>query len=182
MTGSVVDLNPHLNYQSPETTASNVDLSIGDPRGIAWSADGTRGYVTGMGSDNLIIIDSQGNRVGQINTGQGPTGLALDNVRGQIYVWNRFDGSLSTIAISNQAVITTLPLFNPTPAVITNGRPFLYDTHLTSGLGQASCASCHVDGRTDRLAWDLGDPTSTMTVIASTNANFAAPLPASTNN
>ena len=29
---------------------------------------------------------------------------------------------------------------------------------LTSGLGVTACESCHVDGRMDGLAWDLGDP------------------------
>ncbi len=178
---TVVDLNPHLNYLAPQTSSSQAALSIGDPRGIAWSADGTRGYVTGMGSDNLIIIDAQGNRVTNIDVGQGPTGLALDEPRSRVYIYNRFDGSISTVAISNQAVVATLPLFDPTPTVIKTGRPFLYNTHLTSGLGQAACASCHVDARMDRLAWDLGDPTGTMAAIDST-FNFAAPLPASTNN
>ena len=168
LTKSVVDLNPHLTYQTPQIPQAQADLSIGDPRGIAWSADGTRGYVTGMGSDNLIIIDSQGNRVTNVDVGQGPTGLALDESRGRIYIYNRFDSSISTVAISNAAVIATSLIFNPTPAVISAGRPFLYDTHLTSGLGQAACASCHVDSRMDRLAWDLGDPTGTMGLIDST--------------
>ena len=33
------------------------DLSIGDPRGVAWESDGLQGYVTGMGSNNLIVVD-----------------------------------------------------------------------------------------------------------------------------
>ncbi|HXI50395.1 MAG TPA: hypothetical protein VNH84_02795, partial [Candidatus Saccharimonadales bacterium] len=52
--------------------------------------------------------------------------------------------------------------FDPTPASIKAGRRLLYDSHSNSGLGQASCASCHVDGRFDRLAWDLGDPSANM--------------------
>ena len=40
---------------------------------------------------------------------------------------------------------------------------------MTSGLGQASCASCHVDARTDRLAWDLGDPAGEMVTRRDTN-------------
>ena len=51
-----------------------------------------------------------------------------------------------------------MPFFDPTPAAIKIGRKHLYDTHENSGLGQIACASCHVDARMDRLAWDLGDP------------------------
>src|SRR5262249_23472778 len=36
--------------------------------------------------------------------------------------------------------------------------PFLYDSLLTSSNGEASCASCHLFGDMDDLAWDLGDP------------------------
>jgi DNA-binding beta-propeller fold protein YncE len=184
LTNHLLDLSPHLNYQTPLVLDSLRQLSLGDPRAILWSSDGTRGYITGMDSGNLIVIDAQGNRVGTnppIDLGEGPTGMALDEGRGRLYVYNRFDGSISTVDISNQVVAATLPLFDPTPAVIKTGRPFFYDSHMTSGLGQAACASCHVDGRNDGLAWDLGDPTSTIQVIDST-CNFANPLPAVTNN
>ena len=127
LTNQVLDLNPHLNYQTPVIPESQRELSIGDPRGIVWSPDGTRGYITGMGSGNLIIVDAQGNRVGTnppIDLGEGPTGMALDAGRGRLYVYNRFDGSISTVDITNQIVTKVLPLFDPTPAVIKTGRPF----------------------------------------------------------
>ena len=184
LTNTVVDLNPHLDYRSRQVSSNEVMMSVGDPRGIVWSSDGARGYVTGMGSDNLLIIDANGNRAGlapAINVGLGPTGLALDESRGRLYIYNRFDDSISTIDTSAQTVVTTLPLFDPTPPVIKTGNPFLYNTHQTSGLGQLACASCHVDARFDRLAWDLGDPTDVVGVIG-TNYNFANFPPAATNN
>src|SRR5262249_44540250 len=59
-----------------------------------------------------------------------------------------------------------------TPSTIKNGRKFLYDTHLNSGLGLVSCGSCHADSRFDRLAWDLGDPTGAVkTFDENCNAN-----------
>ena len=39
-----------------------------------------------------------------------------------------------------------------------NGRRFLYDAPHTSGHGDTACASCHIFGDFDSLAWDLGDP------------------------
>lgn len=176
---TVSDLNPHLNYQTPTVSSAERDLSIGDPRGIVWSSDGNTGYVTGMGSDNLISIDRQGNRVGPapIDVGAGPTGLALDETRGRLYVYNHFDDSISTVDTPTGTVTNTLQLFDPTPSVIKLGRPLLYNTHKTSGLGQASCASCHVNAQSDRIAWDLGDPTGEMKPI--TNGNF---LDTGTNN
>ena len=183
LTDTVSDLNPQLTYQTPLVSQDLRDESIGDPRGIVWSADGSRGYVTGMGSDNLIIIDAQGNRAGlapTINVGQGPTGMALDESRNRLYIYNRFDGSLSTVDTIAQSVTNTLSLLDPTPPVIKAGRPHIYNTQQTSGLGQISCASCHVDTRSDRLAWDLGVPTDPLAVIS--NANFANFPPVVTNN
>ncbi len=162
---TINDLNGHLNYQSPSIAQAQRDLSVGDPRGAIWNAAGTRLYITGMGSNNLIVVNRDGQRVStatSIETGTGPTGIVMDDARQRAYVWNHFDKSISVIDILSEKEITRTAVFDPTPAVISEGRPFLYDTHLTSGLGQASCGACHVDARIDRLAWDLGDPGSDM--------------------
>jgi YVTN family beta-propeller protein len=155
------DLNPHLDYLLPTIPQAERDKSIGDPRGIVWTADGQRGFVSGMGSNNVVVIDAAGNRAGlheTIEVGQGPIGLALDEPRGRLYVHNRFEGSISVVDLATETETERIALFDPTPIEIKAGRPQLYDTHATSGLGQAACASCHVDARMDRLAWDLGNP------------------------
>ena len=160
-----VDLNPHLTYiPGPNFTPipqNQRELSIGDPRGIAWTADGQRGYVTGMGSNNVIVIGPSGARLNArpIGVGEGPTGIVLDEPRGRAYVLNKFDATISTINLTNDEEDSPrVGLFDPTPPAIKIGRKHLYDTHLNSGLGHTSCASCHFDARMDRLAWDLGDP------------------------
>ncbi|MCB1610480.1 MAG: hypothetical protein KDI60_01665 [Xanthomonadales bacterium] len=156
---SVRDLNSHLSYVSSTVPQSERNRSIGDPRAIVWRADGQRGWVAGLGSNNVIAIDASGARVGNpIAVGEGPVGLALDNARNRLYVWNHFEASLSLVDSAAGQEISRTPVFNPLPTAIRAGRPLLYDTHRTSGLGQVSCGSCHVDGRMDRLAWDLGDP------------------------
>lgn len=183
-TNQVKDLNPHLDYLTPTIAEFERNKSIGDPRGIIWNANGDRGYITGMGSDNLIVVDGNGQRIPGTNAvialGKGPTGMALDDTHGRLYVWNRFDATISVINTVTLTVIVTVPVFDPTPAAIKLGRPNLYDTHKTSGLGQAACGSCHVDVRFDRLAWDLGDQTGIMKNL--TNANFGRQPPAITNN
>ncbi len=182
LTNVVTDLNPHLDYIARMIPQVERDKSLGDPRGIVWSSDGTRGYVTGMGSDNLAIINTNGQRIATnsaIALGKGPTGLALDEARNRLYVWNRFGGTISVVDTIAESVVQTVSLFDPTPTPIKLGRPHLYDTHKSSGLGQASCGSCHVDVRFDRLAWDLGDQLGTMKNL--TNANFGLGPPPATN-
>jgi len=173
---SVVDLNAgHLEYTESNIPQSERDKSLGDPRAIVWTSDGTKGFVAGMGSNNLVVIDPSGARAGlspTIEVGEGPTGLALDEARDSLYVLNRFAATISVVNVSSQTVVETIPFFDPTPAAIKAGRKHLYDTHASSGLGQISCASCHVDARMDRLAWDLGDPSGVVTPLTNLNLGF----------
>ena len=157
---TVVDLNPHLDYSTASVSASERSKSLGDPRGIIWSSDGTRGYIAGMGSGNLVVIDAQGSRITTqpMPLEEGPTGLALDETRHRLYILNRFAATISVLDATTLTIVTNTSFYDPTPEVIRAGRKHLYDTHRNSGLGQLACASCHVDGRFDRLAWDLGNP------------------------
>lgn len=171
---AVSDLNQHLTYGTtipfvaiPQTER---DKSLGDPRAIVWNAGGSRGYVAGMGSNNIAIIDDAGTRVGRIGNasditievGEGPTGLALDASRDRLYVLNKFSASISVVDLATETEIDQVAFHDTTPSAIKTGRKHLYDTHRNSGLGHIACASCHVDSRMDRLAWDLGDPSGDM--------------------
>lgn len=176
--GVVKDLNSHLDYSFFTVPQAQRDRSIGDPRAIAFAPSGDRAFVAGMGSNNLTVVDADGDRTGAPDTiavGQGPSGLAVSNTHNAMYVLNRFDATISVVDLGSNSVVATAAYYDPTPDPIRDGRPFLYDTHLTSGLGQASCASCHVDGRTDRLAWDLGDPTSTVDPLTGNNLGAGIP-------
>jgi DNA-binding beta-propeller fold protein YncE len=158
----VLDLNPHLLdlYDSGITTLPMADRkpSIADPRAIVWNAEGTVGYVAGLGSNNIVLIDSEGGRIAHLPVGEGPTGLALDDANARLFVLNRFESSVVEIDTAARTITQSLSLFDPTPAAITQGRKFLFDAHLTSGLGTTACAACHLDGRIDQLAWDLSVP------------------------
>jgi YVTN family beta-propeller protein len=173
------DLNAHLDYASPTVPQGTRDLALADPRGIVWNVAGTRAFVSGMGSNNVIVIDAQGRRAGlapTIEVGEGPTGLALDEARGQLYVLNKFAASISVVSLALETESARVAFFDPSPRAIKRGRRHLYDAHETSGTGVVSCAACHVDARMDRLAWDLGDPAGAMkTVDASQNLGMGLP-------
>ncbi len=155
----ISDLNPHVDYAHERLPVAQRALSLGDPRGIVWRADGQRGWVSGLGSNNVLPINADGSRAGTpISVGEGPTGMVHDAARDRLYVWNHFELSLSVVDAQAGIELERIDVFNPLPAAIREGRPFLYDTHRTSGQGQVSCGTCHVDARMDRLAWDLGDP------------------------
>ncbi len=101
--------------------------------------------------------------VGSGNPMAGPRGLALrygiPGVPGdpgdRLYVMNRLDNSIAEVDPVSEKVLRVRALQNdPTPPYIRKGRRFLYDAGL-SGNGFDACASCHIDGRSDGLGWDL---------------------------
>jgi hypothetical protein len=61
---------------------------------------------------------------------------------------------VSVIDTNTETQIAHMPVHNPEPALVRNGRPVLYDAMLSSSNGEASCAACHVFGDFDSLAWD----------------------------
>lgn len=175
---TVADLNPHLDYSVPTLPQALRDLSLGDPRAIAWTQDGLRGFVAGMGSNNLVVVDATGARVASsepIEVGEGPTGVVVDDARGVAYVLAKFESAISVVSLRAEREVQRVPFHDASPAAIKLGRKHLYDTHANSGLGQVSCASCHVDARTDHLVWDLGDPSGATKPLTGQNVGAGIP-------
>jgi YVTN family beta-propeller protein len=162
---SVQDLNAHVDFNNPAGTSAERALSLALPADLARASDGTL-YVAATSSAKVGFLDSNGAVAGRIPVGQGPTGLALDDVGQKLYVLNRFDQTVSTVDTATKAQVSNVSIgFNPEPSVVRNGRRFLYDATNFSAHGTVSCASCHPSGHRDGLAWDLGDPTGSMVTV-----------------
>jgi len=156
------DLNPHVNYSVTPGPASDADSALGTPTGAAWSANAQRVYVTSLASNRLGVIASPAGGaatiLARVPTAAGPTGVVVDDARGRLYVVGRFRNELQTLRSDHFAEVARAWIgFDPTPDEIVNGRKFFYGG-FTSGHGEQSCASCHVFGDFDNIAWDLGDP------------------------
>ena len=161
-TGAVtpVHLNGHIDYGSTPGPPGEIALSLAQPTDVRFTPDGTKAYVAALGSNKLGVLDGTTAAViGRVPVGQGPVGLAMASDGQRVYALNRFSGTISVVQTSNDQVLATVSLgFDPTPAAIRLGRPFLYDAALSSGHGDASCASCHAFANFDNIAWDLGNP------------------------
>lgn len=170
------DLNPHLPDSGSSVPVDLREISMGDPRALVWDASGEFAYVAGKGSNNVIRLLANGERdpgFAPIDVGAGATGLVLDG--DLLYVHEHFDAAVSLVDLVSGQVLTRVTHHDPTPGPVKEGRSFLYDTHMTSGMGQVSCASCHVDARTDRLSWDLGDPSHDVELFTEV-CNMGLPL------
>jgi YVTN family beta-propeller protein len=155
---SVSDLNSHVDFNNPAGTDAERALSLAMPADIKRAADGTV-YVAATSSAKVGFLDSLGAVQGRINVGNGPTGLAVDDARGRLYVLNRFDQTISIVDTASKAQTAVVAVgFNIEPASVRSGRDFLYDAASFSAHGTVSCASCHLNGHRDGQAWDLGNP------------------------
>lgn len=134
---------------------------------MAITGDGKKLYVTAFGSSKVGVFKTTEleadtfvpNTTDQISvSGGGPVGVVLDEARNRLYVLTRFDNGISIVDLRRKREIAHLLMYNPEPASVVKGRRFLYDASFTSSHGDSSCASCHIFGDFDSLAWDLGDP------------------------
>ncbi|NNE45014.1 MAG: hypothetical protein HKN12_12475, partial [Gemmatimonadetes bacterium] len=123
------------------------------------SSGGTEIYVAALGSRKVGVLDAAGNIVRRIDVGDGPAGVALDETRNRLYVVNRFASSLSVVDLTDDSSVEVPLGFDPSHPDIRDGRALLYDGELSSAHGDLACATCHIFGGMDNIAWDLGDPT-----------------------
>lgn len=178
------DLNPNINYKilpNPHALSS----ALGQPTAAVFDPGGDFFWVAAFGTDRVAKVSTAGSVLSFIEVGpstgstvnpqtkRGPRGLAVNGPANTLYVLNRLSNTISVINTTIKKVMSEIPVgsYDPTPVEITNGRGFLYDAKL-SGNGTGACASCHIDGDMDHLAWDLGNPGGTMTTVVSNGQTF----------
>ncbi|MGE3172844.1 MAG: YncE family protein [Planctomycetota bacterium] len=154
---------------------------VSQPTDVALLESGgavSRIALTGYHSDDILVLtpaNVSGGYVRQLLTFVpfdssysvvGPRGLAFNGSGSLLFVNGRLDNSLRVVDMSTVQQVGAVHLQDPTPAHIRTGRQFLYSTRfsvpttsttLPKPPGFVSCASCHIDGRTDGLLWDLSD-------------------------
>jgi len=164
-------LNKHIDYDVRPAPSGTKARSLAIPTGIAVQDRGASlaplVYVAALGSSKIGVFDAAQLENDTFTpsasshipvSGGGPTGLVVDAARNRLYVLTRFDNAVSVVDLGTRTEIKHVSLYNPEPASLVAGRSFLYDAVRTSSNGEASCATCHVFGDFDSLAWDLGNP------------------------
>ncbi|HEY6167669.1 MAG TPA: hypothetical protein VI454_06490 [Verrucomicrobiae bacterium] len=170
-TMTYTNLEPVISTNLPNLTAKSNALA--QPTSIVFDPSGSHLWLAAFGTDRIAKVDPNGTVLARIEVGspaaagagadprnkRGPRGLALHAAANRLYVLNRLANSLTVVDTTANSVVRELPVgsFDPTPAVIRQGRGFLYDAKL-SGAGVVSCASCHIDSEMDMIAWNLGNP------------------------
>jgi YVTN family beta-propeller protein len=186
-TVQVRHLNKHIDYgllPAPPTTKNH---SLATPLDMVFSSDGSKLYVAAFGSSKVGVFDTtslendsfqpavQSSQYISVSGG-GPAGLALNSAGTRLYVYTRFRHAISVVDTLGRVELGSVPIRDPEPAHVVEGRSMLYDAFVTSSNGEASCSSCHIFGDLDSLAWDLGDPdgdvtTNTIPFVIGTGAD-----------
>ena len=125
---------------------------------------GARAFVACLGDSTIVALDAAtGAVVDEFETVGLPAGLAVDNARGLLFVQGRGSKSVRAydiLAGHAPAGRARALAYDPEPQAVDKGRLHLYDARASSGAGTGnmSCASCHISGHGDFVAWDLGNP------------------------
>ncbi|HEY4244982.1 MAG TPA: c-type cytochrome [Kofleriaceae bacterium] len=151
------------------TQLASALMSQNQPRAIAWDAAHDALYVAGMGTNSLLQIKdasqlsiNQGETLA-IGEGCGPDGLAIAP-DGNVLVWCSFsrtvvhvdavgsDGKLSPFAIKAGPEVVASALSTQQH----QGMVLFHSAEpRISQSGFLACATCHPDGRTDGLSWQI---------------------------
>lgn len=151
----------NLDDSVPSTPAIDYDptKAVGQPYALTFTTSGY-GLIAGLLTDNVTIATPQGVPFFEWNLAPGsiPRQTLLDN-SGQlvfVYCWgtNKID---TYVLVPNPAVVLSLDLgLDPAPKLVKQGRAIFY-AGANSLHGNLSCATCHVEGRTDMELWNLSN-------------------------
>lgn len=143
--------------------------TVGQPFALAFDAYG-QAFITGLLTDNVMILDSSGvpRLEWQIPVSEGraiPRGLLLRAVTSEdqgnvlVYCWgdNRVREHHYDIGAGTAPVVNTfVPTADLTPQQLKDGRA-LFFSGANSQFQNLSCATCHVEGGSDMLVWNLSN-------------------------
>jgi YVTN family beta-propeller protein len=152
-----VDLEP----VPPANPAPGTQLAT--PFGIQVSGVDSTIVAVAAASSRLFTMDvATGTVLGRVDVGAIPRGLVLESDGGGApsvaWVLNSIEDSVSRVDVSNPAApheTARIPLDDPTRPDVKRGEIRFNDAD-GSTTGTFACASCHPDGNTDQLLWNLG--------------------------
>jgi len=135
-----------------------LDRSVGQPYSIEFDASGNA-LITGLLTDNVTALRPGTSFLTELDLAPGsiPRQTMLWGTSSLfVYCWGTnvvemwdLNGTWTQLAVLDLG-------HDPTPAIIKQGRKVFYDASHSLNNNQ-SCASCHVEGTTDMITWELSD-------------------------
>ncbi|MBM3684783.1 MAG: hypothetical protein FJW83_09650, partial [Actinobacteria bacterium] len=89
------------------------------PLAMAFSPDGTTGYVTNFADGTVSVVSiATAEILATITVGNGPVGIVVLPNGTRVYVANNVDGTLSVIDTSTNTVVATIPVGSSPAGVV----------------------------------------------------------------
>ncbi len=157
---------PHSHVSFDAVAPFTADTTIGQPFALAFHAPEGNAFIAGLLTNNVTVFDPSGVRQHEIDLpfGSIPRGLAIappDSKYLAVYCWGTAKLEVYTTDHGDLTIpsshVGSYDLSNdPLTAEQKEGRRIFFDGTLSNpDRKNLSCASCHVDGGTDFLAWNL---------------------------
>ncbi len=139
--------------------------TIGQPYALDFGptgqADAGHAYIVGLLTNRVVEYDEVGAFVQSFDilpSGSIARAIHFDSANDRIYVYCWGTNEIRVYTLGAPVILdAVMDLgFDPAPATVQQGRQTFYDgSH--SLHGDESCATCHVEGRMDQMAWDLSN-------------------------
>ncbi len=118
-------------------------------------------FIASMGSDNVVVLNPDGSfhKEWDVPAGSIPRGILVHPTGSVVLVYCFGTNKIRSYRWGNNPpnpLITFNLSHDPTPADVAAGRRVFFDAR-NSENKNLSCATCHVDGGTDLLAWNLSN-------------------------
>ncbi|MFQ5690734.1 MAG: hypothetical protein ACE5HQ_10730 [Gemmatimonadota bacterium] len=158
----------------------DVNAFYADPYDVVITPDGGRAFVSHSGADVVTVVDLDSLRailaaatpeslttyaddlglssryvLTRIPTGANPKGLALSPDGRRLYVAERLADRIAVIDTHRFVMVDSIDLGGPKKETFVRRGQKLFHSARQSFQGQFSCRSCHPDGHSDALSYDL---------------------------
>lgn len=164
-----ISLDPAASVLTPGPLSPST--VIGQPFALAFNkgAGGGQAFVAGVLTDNVLLLDSSGAFVHEFelpalaDQRAIPRGVLVKSAASDkigaffVYAWGHNKVYEFTYDLNPGGATTILGYDlgrDPTPRLVRNGRAHFFDG-TNSAHQNLSCASCHIDGGSDLLVWNL---------------------------
>jgi hypothetical protein len=167
--GFAPPITTRVDLVGPEKSSTAALMLLQQARGLAWDAPRDRLYLTGYGTDNLVVLDrvsqaSPALALGpvpiQVAGGCGPSAIAVSD-DGVAMAWCELARKVAFVTPRPTAGVDLAYSDEVAPsrldAAAQRGRALFRaggNTALSTG-GALACSSCHPDGRDDGLTWRI---------------------------
>jgi YVTN family beta-propeller protein len=142
-------VSPHGEQLFIACAGADVVLVVGVKQMTDYLFEGRKHYA---GPDDLTA--SRRYVIAQLATQANPRRLALSGDGKTLVVSNHLADSLTVIDAEKLKVLRHIPLGGAKPDAARRGE-ILFNSSKLTALGQFTCASCHPNGGSDGLTWDL---------------------------